>query len=87
MVTEFENSARITETRARIARLPGEPRLLGVKELGAYLGISYGRARDLVINGHLRRVALPSPSGAPMERILVDRAEVDAWLDSLGGGR
>lgn len=65
---------------------PAEPktesRLLSIRELAAYLSLSYSQARELVVYRQLRRVALPSPrNGQVMERLLVDRRDADAWIE------
>lgn len=60
------------------------PRLMSVDALANYMGLSYGTVRELVINGHLPSVRLPNPragDGRVMKRLLVDRADVDAFIE------
>ena len=50
------------------------PRLLSQQEAAAYLGISYWTLRDLTFRGELPHVKIG-------RRILVDRLDLDAYLD------
>jgi excisionase family DNA binding protein len=51
-----------------------EPRLLSQQEAAGYLGISYWTLRDLVFRRELPFVKIG-------RRILVDRQDLDAYLD------
>lgn len=74
-------SKRTTEAR------PGGTtprRLLSLHALADYLSISYAAARELVIYGHVPSVRLPNPragDGRVMKRLLVDLADVDAFIE------
>ncbi len=50
------------------------PRLLSQQEAAAYLGISYWTLRDLTFRGKVPHVKIG-------RRILVDRLDLDAYLD------
>ena len=50
------------------------PRLLSQQEAAAYLGISYWTLRDLTLRGEVPHVKIG-------RRILVDRLDLDAYLD------
>ena len=50
------------------------PRLLSQQEAAAYLGISYWMLRDLTFRGEVSHVKIG-------RRILVDRLDLDAYLD------
>ncbi len=59
-------------------------RLMTLHQAAAYMGISYGSARELVIYGHVASVRLPCPraiDGRPMNRLLVDLADLDALIE------
>jgi hypothetical protein len=73
-------SAVPQENRTSSPALP--PRLLGARDGGAYLGVSAWGLRELVDKGHLRRVALPG-----INRLLVDRADLDALIEKGKGAR
>ena len=72
-----------------------EPRLLDLHRAAAYLGISYWSARDYVLRGLIPTVQLPSLTpregarapGSGLRRVLVDRRDLDAFVDGLKGGR
>ena len=52
------------------------PRLLSQHEAAAYLGISYWTLRDLTFRGEVLHVKIG-------RRILVDRLDLDAYLDRV----
>src|SRR5207247_10855399 len=57
----------------RAKRVPG--RLMDLRTAAAYLGISYWTLRDLVLNGHVPAVRIPSPrarDGRTLRRTLID---------------
>jgi hypothetical protein len=59
-------------------------RLLTLKAAAERLGVSYWMARDLVIEGVLPHVRLPSPrsgDGREMRRILIDERDVERLID------
>ena len=50
----------------------------------AYLGCSYWTLRDLVLNGHIPAVRIPSPrarDGRAMRRILIDSRDLDRLIE------
>lgn len=63
---------------------PAGPRLLDLKAAAIYLGLSYWTVRDLVIAGRLPSVKIPCPrsgDGRTIRRILVDRHDLDDFID------
>lgn len=61
------------------------PRLLDLKAAGAYLGVSYWSARNLVDRGVLPKVELPicpRSDGRVLRRILIDRKDLDALVEA-----
>ena len=52
------------------------PRLLSQQEAAVYLGISYWTLRDLTFRGEVPHVKIG-------RRILVDRLDLDAYLDRV----
>ena len=61
-----------------------EPRLLDLKALAAYSGITYYTLRALVAEGRIPAVRLPSPGaadGRPLRRVLVDRRDLDRFIE------
>jgi archaeosine-15-forming tRNA-guanine transglycosylase len=72
----------LTENRPTVG--PGDgKRLMSVRELAHYTSLSYAAARLLVVTGAIPRVRLPALRGeGEMKRIIVDRRDVDAWIDS-----
>jgi hypothetical protein len=58
------------------AALP--PRLLGVRDAGRYLGLSPFTVRNMLKDGRLHAIAIPS-----VVRILVDVRDLDALIDGL----
>ena len=60
------------------------PRLLDLKAAATYLGLSYWTVRDLVLAGKLPSVKIPCPrsgDGRTIRRILVDRHDLDAFIE------
>jgi hypothetical protein len=61
-----------------------EARLLNLNDAAAYLGISYWTMRDLVNGGQVPTIRIPSPrssDGRSIRRILVDRRDLDAFIE------
>jgi hypothetical protein len=56
-------------------------RLLDLKASGAYLGVSYWTMRDLVSGGVIPCVKIPCLGGRDLRRILIDRRDLDAFID------
>jgi predicted DNA-binding transcriptional regulator AlpA len=63
--------------------LKSEVRLLDLGNAATYLGISRSAVRQLVDSGQLSRVLLPSPRRPheTLDRFLVDKAEIDAFIE------
>lgn len=59
------------------------PRLLNLKEAARYLGLSYWTVREAVVAGQVPRVDLPSLTrpGETLRRVLVDRQDLDKWIE------
>ena len=67
----------------RSDRIPA--RLFGLDDAAEYTATSYWTMRDLVIAGRIPHVRLPAPrsrDGRSLRRILIDRADLDRFLDS-----
>ena len=61
---------------------PIQPRLLGLQDAARYVGVSTWTIRAYLADGRLRRVRLPGPGGGePLERILLDREELDRLVE------
>ncbi len=80
-VLEAGQAARKTKDDGASTALPSvievqtvSPRLLGLKSAGGYLSLSYWTVRELVWRGEL-------PSIRVGRRILVDREDLDAFID------
>jgi len=65
------------------------PRLLNMRQAAAYLGCSFWTARDYILQGLIPVVALPplrpregDRQRKTLRRILVDRADLDAFIES-----
>jgi hypothetical protein len=59
-------------------------RLMDLRTAAAYLGCSYWTLRDLVLNGHVPVVRIPSPrakDGRAMRRILIDSRDLDTLIE------
>jgi len=66
-----------------------EPRLLSIRQGAAYLGCSFWTARDYVIQGLIPCVDMPplaprrgSRRRKTLRRVLIDRADLDAFVAS-----
>jgi hypothetical protein len=61
------------------------PRLLDLRAASAHSGIPLWTLRRLIWNGAIHVVRLPSldgREGKPMRRVLLDRADLDRWIDA-----
>ena len=65
------------------------PRLLNMRQAAAYLGCSFWTARDYVLQGLIPSVDMPPLRPRPgdrqrktLRRVLVDRADLDAFIES-----
>ena len=59
-------------------------RLINLRTAAAYLGCSYWTLRDLVLNGHIPTVRIPSPrarDGRAMRRILIDSRDLERLIE------
>lgn len=74
---------------------PGEhpetfkPRLLNMRQAAAYLGCSFWTARDYILQGLIPAVDMPplraregDRQRRTLRRVLVDRADLDAFVES-----
>jgi hypothetical protein len=52
-------------------------RLLDIEAAGCYLSVSAWTVRDLIANGTLQRVVIPTANGKDLRRVLLDRAQLD----------
>jgi excisionase family DNA binding protein len=57
-------------------------RLFTVSAAAAYLGVSAWTVRDLIASGALTRVRIPVASGGELRKVLVDRHDLDALIES-----
>jgi hypothetical protein len=73
---------------------PVAPRLLDLRQAAVYLGCSYWTVRDYVLAGVIPVVELPAlrpregeRPRKTLRRVLVDRADLDAFIESrkVGG--
>lgn len=65
------------------------PRLLNMRQAAEYLGCSFWTARDYILQGLIPAVDLPplrpregDRQRKTLRRVLVDRADLDAFIDS-----
>ena len=58
------------------------PRLLDLRAVAAYLGVSSWTVRDLETNGTLRRVSIPSGAGRELRKLLFDRQDLDRLVET-----
>src|SRR5437868_2351700 len=66
----------------RATKLPG--RLMDRRTAAAYLGCSYWTLRDLVLNGHVPAVRIPSPrapDGRALRRTLIDSRDLELLIE------
>jgi excisionase family DNA binding protein len=57
---------------------------MDLRSAAAYLGCSYWTLRDLVLNGHIPAVRIPSPrarDGRVMRRILIDSRDLERLIE------
>ena len=79
-----QSKAEAPDTPAGWDSVPPEPRLLDLRQAGAYTGTSAWTIRAAVEAGYIPRVELPNPytrDGRSLRRILIDRQDLDAWID------
>src|SRR5205823_7007705 len=66
----------------RATKLPG--RLMDRRTAAAYLGCSYWTLRDLVLNGYVPAVRIPSPrarDGRALRRTLIDSRDLELLIE------
>lgn len=59
---------------------PDAPRLLGLKAAARYVGVSTWTIRAWLADGLLMRVRLPGVGGAELDRLLLDRLDLDRLI-------
>jgi hypothetical protein len=64
-----------------------QPRLLGLRDSAAYLGLSAWAIRALLDSGTLCRVRIPLPGGGELRRLLLDVRDLDQLVDRSREGR
>jgi hypothetical protein len=64
------------------AMIASAPRLLDLQEAAIYLGVSPWTIRDLEAQGILHRVCIPLADGRDLRKLLFDRVELDALVES-----
>ena len=74
------------ETRTQ----PDQARLLNLRQAAAYLGLSFWSVRDYVLAGRIPTVNLPplraregERQRTSLRRVLVDRNDLDTFVESL----
>jgi len=82
----------VEHDQAAVEQQAGErvkPRLLNMRQAAAYLGCSFWTARDYILQGLIPVVDLPplraragDRQRRTLRRVLVDRADLDAFVDS-----
>lgn len=58
------------------------PRLLALDDAALYLGVSPWTLRDLIANGTLKRVRIPLPHNGELRKILLDREDLDRFIEA-----
>ena len=58
------------------------PRLLDIVGVATYFCISLSAARNLVSTGLLRRVRLPTRGNGELRKILIDREDLDRFIEA-----
>ena len=63
--------------------MQSQKRLLTLHEAAEYLGVSYWTMREYAVNGRVECVKLPCPSGngKKFRRTLIDRKDLDAFIE------
>jgi len=56
------------------------PRLLGIEAAARYCGVSTWTIRGWLSSGTLTRVTLPGKGGGSLDRLLVDRCDLDLLI-------
>lgn len=81
----------VAENSAPATSMPdlARPRLLSMRQAAAYLGCSFWTARDYILQGLIPVVDMPPLRPRPgdsrrqtLRRVLVDRADLDAFVES-----
>ncbi|HVL68784.1 MAG TPA: helix-turn-helix domain-containing protein [Vicinamibacterales bacterium] len=82
--TTAVNSGADDQSRERV-----KPRLLNMRQAAEYLGCSFWTARDYILQGLIPIVDMPplraregDRQRKALRRVLVDRADLDAFIES-----
>jgi hypothetical protein len=82
--TAINSAGADREPRERV-----KPRLLSMRQAAEYLGCSFWTARDYILQGLIPVVDMPPLRAREgdrqrkvLRRVLVDRADLDAFIDS-----
>ena len=86
-----ENHVEVSHARGGPSAV--SPRLLNLRQMADYLGCSYWTVRDWVLAGFVPVVELPplrpregERARTTLRRVLVDRADVDAFIEARKSG-
>ncbi len=71
----------VPTTGSAKANLASSPRLLGLKQAAAYLGISIWAVRDLIANHTLHPVQLPLAGRKRLRRVLLDIRDLEKLVE------
>jgi hypothetical protein len=86
------HSRAANSTRTSVEPTSESPRCLNLHQAADYLGVSYWTLRDYTLQGLIPVVHLPGLRAregdrqrASLRRVVIDRRDLDAFLDSLKG--
>jgi hypothetical protein len=82
-VQSIENKEQVTRAKDTKSRVLGFPRLMDLGTAGIYTGTSYWTVRQAVQRGLIPVVEWPGEDSEPIRRVLLDREDVDRFIDSL----
>lgn len=74
----------VVGARDSTSSAPLSPRLLDLRAAAQYVGLSTWTLREFLLSGELPMVRFTRPGSQRREdlrRVLVDRADLDAWID------
>jgi hypothetical protein len=82
---QLNQEARKRRKDMKSSALSFVPRLMDLETAAAYLSLSYWTVRSLVQAGKLQVVEVPraDAAGEPIRRVLIDRQDLDEFVDSL----
>jgi excisionase family DNA binding protein len=81
MALQEQEIKQVSDAKRGAADVSSNARLLDLHAAAAYLGVSYWTMRDLVNGGQVRRVRLPNAKGHDLRRVLIDRHDLDRWIE------